>query len=332
MRNWVNGPPLNYAAGIEIGAHAVRVVVLGYGRSTRHTAPWLRLLHAGGGRIEASATSGADILEPRAIASALVDAFGGPDEIQRWGGAQTSVGLPPSTVLTRTVALAQLAGRRASRLTCLSPVPCSGGESSTLDQFEEGVLAEAERMMALDRSELCVDWFRAPSSCDVEQATIVATTRQQVETRVTCAALAGLRIHAVDGDADAALRACRYWGHVRHPASQAGIAIWAVAGETRAWCLRHRTVEHTLNGTDGIDTDFLRVWAQRTRPAMLVIGGEPACSRGGGLDAEQLGGMLGCAVEAFEPGLCCPPLEPVREHRAGPEYAVAFGLALRGVE
>ncbi len=147
MRNWVNGPPLNYAAGIEIGAHAVRVVVgprrrARVRRSTRHTAPWLRLLHAGGGRIEASATSGADILEPRAIASALVDAFGGPDEIQRWGGAQTSVGLPPSTVLTRTVALAQLAGRRASRLTCLSPVPCSGGESSTLDQFEEGVLAE----------------------------------------------------------------------------------------------------------------------------------------------------------------------------------------------
>jgi Tfp pilus assembly PilM family ATPase len=198
MRNWVNGPPLNYAAGIEIGVNAVHVVVLGYGRHSRHAEPWLRLLHAGEGAVAAGAMSGSDILEPRAVASALVDAFGGPQEIEGWSGAQTAIGLPPSIVLTRTVALSQLAGHRASRSTSLMPAP-RRGEVTTLDQFEEGVLAEAERMMSLDRNELCVDWFRAPSASEIGQATIVATTRQQVQTRVTTAALAGLRVRTVDG-------------------------------------------------------------------------------------------------------------------------------------
>jgi Tfp pilus assembly PilM family ATPase len=331
MRNWVNGPPLNYATGIEIGVNAVHVVVLGYGRHSRHTPPWLRLLHAGHSPIADGAVSGVDILEPREVASALVDAFGGPAELEGWAGAETTVGLPPATVLTRTVSLSQLAGHRASRTTCLMPLP-RRGESSALDQFEEGVLAEAERMMSLDRTELCVDWFRAPSSSDVEQATIVATTRQQVETRVSAAALAGLRVGTVDGEADAALRACRYWAHIRHPSAEACIALWAGPDDTRTWCLRGGATELLMIGERGLDMDRLRVWAHHASPATIVVAGGAAEFARRTLDPEQMARTLNCTIERFDPALCCPCVDPSRRVQAGPEYSVAFGLALRGVE
>jgi Tfp pilus assembly PilM family ATPase len=331
MRNWVNGPPLNYAAGIEIGVNAVRAVVLGYGRQSRHASPWMRLIHAGQGAVAAGAMSGVDILEPRNVASALVDAFGGPQDIQGWTGAQASVGLPPSTVLTRTVALSQLAGHRASRTTCLMPVP-RRGEPTTLDRFEEGVLAAAERMMALDRNELCVDWFRAPSANDVEQATIVATTRQQVQTRVTTAALAGLRVSTVDGEADAALRACRHWAHIRHPAARAFIALWAGPDDTRTWCLRDGAIELLMIGDREFDMDRLRVWAHHATPELIVTAGGAAEFGRRTPDPEQMARALGCGVEPFDPALCCPCVDPAKPLQAGPDYAVAFGLALRGVE
>jgi hypothetical protein len=275
--------------------------------------------------------SGVDILEPREVASALVDAFGGPQDIQGWAGAQTAVGLPPSTVLTRTVALSQLAGHRASRATCLMPTPRRGGPT-TLDRFEAGVLAEAERMMSLDRDELCVDWFRAPSANDIEQATIVATTRQQVQTRVTTAALAGLRVGTVDGEADAALRACRYWAHIRHPAIRACIALWAGPDDTRTWCLRDGAIELLMIGDRGFDMDRLRVWAHHAAPGLVVTAGSAAEFARRTPDPEHVARALGCRIEPFDPALCCPCVDPAKTPQAGPDYAVAFGLAMRGVE
>jgi Tfp pilus assembly PilM family ATPase len=330
MRNWVNGPPLNYAAGIEIGVNAVHAVVLGHGRHSRHAEPWMRLLHAGQGAVAPGAMSGSDILEPRAVASALVDAFGGPQEIEGWSNAHTAIGLPPSIVLTRTVALSQLAGHRASRSTCLVPTQRRG--EVRLERFEEGVLAEAERMMSLDRNELCVDWFRSPSAHDVEQATIVATTRQQVQSRVRTAALAGLRVRTVDGDADAALRACRHWMHIRHPTAHACVALWAGPEDTRTWCLRDGDIELVMIGDRGFDMDRLCVWARHAAPEVIVTTGAPAEFARRHPDPERIAGALGCMIEPFDPALCCPCVDPTKRLQAGPQYSVPFGLALRGVE
>ena len=114
MRNWVNGPPRNYVAGLEIGTLHARAVVLGYGHSTTHAPPWIRLIHAHTVAMPDGAMSGADILEPQAVARVLVDAFGGPDGVSRWASAHLAIGLPPSAVLIRSLALTELRRRRGT--------------------------------------------------------------------------------------------------------------------------------------------------------------------------------------------------------------------------
>jgi len=96
MRIGFNGPTLNYATGIEIGANPIRAAVLGYG-CLRHTRG--DTIEPGGHR---AWTLGVDILEPLAAASAWSLRFGDTQEIQGKPSAQTSLGLPPSTMLTGT--------------------------------------------------------------------------------------------------------------------------------------------------------------------------------------------------------------------------------------
>lgn len=330
MRNWVKGPPRNYVAGLEIGASHARAVVLGYGHSTDHAPPWVRLVHAATVPMPDGAMSGADILEPRTVARVLVDVFGGPDDIGRWATAHLAIGLPPSTVLIRSVAFGELVQRHGARGT-YDPQRRKRGSEFGLDAFEESVLDEAERLMALDRDELCVDWFRSVSIEGEDHATIVATTRQQVVSRVSAASLAGLRVTVVDGDAEAALRACRFWMSARHAADVTYIVMWRHAADARTWCVFEQAIEMTLEGADALDLHHIAIWARDRQPRVIVVAGDGAADIIRALESRDMTRKTGCAADRFNPRVCCMGVDIEEQAGSDEAYAIAFGLALRGV-
>ncbi|CAM2150078.1 conserved protein of unknown function [Pararobbsia alpina] len=332
MRNWLNGPPRNYIAGLDIGTSHVRAVVLGYGPSTPHAPSWMRLIHAATVPLPEAAMSGADILEPHVVARVLVDAFGGPEGVSRWAGAHLAIGLPPSTVLIRSVALAELM-RRRDRADEPGAWRARRGSDFGLDAFEERVLAEAELMMAIGRDQLCVDWFRSASVVGIEHATIVTATRQHVESRVTTAALAGLRVCVVDGHAEAALRACRLWMEVRRPVEATFVVIWTHAADARTWCVHEHAVEKVLEGPAALDMRNVASWAGDRKPRIAVLAGDCTTAARGSLESNVISRLTGCIVDRFNPHLCCAAVDPQRDDASLEDaaYVVAFGLALRGV-
>ncbi|HTJ94470.1 MAG TPA: hypothetical protein VL424_15365 [Pararobbsia sp.] len=329
MHNWVNGPSRNYVAGLEIGVLHVRAVVLAYGRSTPHAPPWIRLIHAQTVPMPDGAVSGADILEPRSVARVLVDVFGGPDDISRWSGAHLAIGLPCSTVVIRSMPFAELTRRTyGPRIECGSRAR-RGGDYG-LNRFEERVLTEAERIMGVDRDDLCLDWFRSVSFDGVEHATIVTTTRQHVESRVSTAALAGLRVSVIDGDAEAALRACRFWMHARHAADSTFVVIWNHASQTRTWCIHQHAVEMTLEGRAALEWQRIAPWARERGPRVAVVAGDAVSDGWGELSPGAIARYTGCVVDRFSLDVCFagPDAQVLGDDDAA--YVVALGLALRG--
>lgn len=329
MRNWVNGPPLNYAAGLEIGTAWVRAIVLGYGTSTPHAPPWIRLVHAACVPIPDGVLSGADILEPRLVARALVDVFGGPDEITRWSGTPLALGLPPSVVLIRSVAMSELV-RRGVDLGIYASRRKRGSERG-LDAFEERVICEAEHLMRRDRSELCVDWYRTLAAGPAEHATIVATTRQHVESRVGTAAMAGLRVAIVDGDAEAALRACRYCAHAHYPAASTYVVMWIHANHARTWCIYEHAVEVTLEGDTALELRRVARWARERGATVVIVASDEAGRTRHGFAPDELVRETGCLIEQFTLSRCCTGFDPDKPLIDDEGFAVAFGLALRSV-
>jgi len=288
---------------------------------------WIRLLHAAAAPVPCGAVSGADILDARAVAGALVDAFGGADKVDRWAGAYMSVGVPPSAVVVRSVSI-DPAGRRSRA----GARRMHSGREAGYDRFEDGVLYEAEQLMDLDRDELCVDWFRTSPIGNIEQATLIVTTRRQVLSRVEAAALAGVRIESVDCDAGAALRACRYWLHSLHPALDACVAIWVTGIDARAWCMYHDDIEYALEGDAALDLARMSAWAREREPGILLVASDSAGRARCGFDAKEAARVLGCVIARFDPGCCCPSLDPEQPFGGVDGFATAFGLALRGAE
>ena len=333
---WFNGPPLNYVAGLDIGSTHVRAVVLGYGTSTPHAPPWIRVLHWASIPIPGGVVSGAVMLDPRAAAGVIVDAMGGPDEVTRFSG-MLWMGLPPSTVLIRSIPLAALLERGGPLHA--HHVMGRPGYQVGLDRFEARVIAEAEHVMALDRDELCVelcvDWFRTTSPDHVEHATIVATTRAQVEARVRAAALAGLRVTCVDGDAEAAIRACRFWMRRQYPDEGAFLVTRVVAGDARTWCVHDHGVEMVLEGDAALDWRALAMWARARKPRIMVSACDGTAQEHALPDAGDVARYTGCALEHFDVAQCGAGIDPkdldpdTDSDSRG--FAVAFGLALRGV-
>ncbi|WP_147432475.1 hypothetical protein [Pararobbsia silviterrae] len=331
MRIGFNGPPLNYAAGIEIDAGSIRAVVLGHGRSDDHASPWLRVVRASHVSIPDGAMSGTDILEPRAVARAIVDAFGGADQLTRWSNAHLTLGLPPCAVLIRSVALSDL-----TRHPWIDDV-CGGrqvrcGRELGLDWFEERVLREAECVMSLDRDALCVDWFRCVATDGSEHATIIATTRQHVESRVEAAALSGLRVAIVDGNAEAALRACRFWVQRRSAAETTYAVIWGGAAHVRIWCVHDQAVEMALDGETDAHLQRLACWARERKPGVIVVALDDAACARSRFATSGVASEIGCETDRFSLGQCCAGLEPQTPALRANGYAVAFGLALRGIQ
>jgi hypothetical protein len=150
-----------------------------------------------------------------------------------------------------------------------------------------------------------------------------------------CAAMAGVSLTAVDGEAHAALRAMRYAASLEFDTNEPYVALWIgtdgvygwrMLGDSIAGEMRYPAPEHTDLA------DALRDLVHGPVLDCALVGGEIDLLDGVGFTLADIGDILGCTTLPFECsvlGTCTPPLDDPLLHE--PSAAVAFGLALRGV-
>jgi Tfp pilus assembly PilM family ATPase len=290
--------------------------------------------------LDRGAMVGVQIADRNAVSRAIAALFAGWPR-RTTGPLPCSMAVPSSATLIDSIPLS-------------FPSPCAGGEtpSDALDAMEPAVYAHAERIAGLERQALVVDWFVddasrgcAPASAaspagGVPRVTIAAAARQHLEARVEAAAAAGIALSAVDGEPPAALRAlCHAAGYElqeneRYAAvwiGGDGVYGWRIADDAVQACVRYPAPEHVDLAA------ALRALAGGEALRRAVAGGDFDLLAGCGMTLADAADLFGCPVLPFE---CAPFIDAdARYALAGaahrwahaPTFAVAFGLALRGV-
>lgn len=318
------------AAGADVTADGVTLVVLS--RRTRTAAPvkieWLA--HA---PLPREAMLGAEIVDRAALVTALRDVFG---RLPRGCDAATlrcAMALPCGATVVASLPLAHFP--RAGQ--------CVDGDPRMLATLESAVLAEAERITGVERHELAVDWCLDPSPAEAGerraahagQVKITSAPRQHLEARIECAAMAGITLCAIDGDAHAALRAMRHAAALELSPGDAYVALWIGLDGVHGWYLadgeivremRYPALEHA----DFVDA--LRYLPNDEPASCALIAGNVGMLEEAHLSLLDIGRVLGAPVLPFE---CATFAHAEQALDAGllrePACAVAFGLALRGV-
>jgi len=197
-----------FAAGIDLGPQAVRLVVLSRGMCSNGP---LRIDCVASMPVRAGAMAGAEIIDRAAVAQSLFDVFDcvPPEHILL--SLRCAMAIPGSATLTASVPLKQLQQLQqhapAMRRT-RSRIPVAEyAEGDMLTALEPAVLVEIERIAGIERHALAVDWYIDRSALSSGEVTIAATARQHLEARIKCAAIAGISLTAIDGEPHAALRA-----------------------------------------------------------------------------------------------------------------------------
>ncbi|RAR55703.1 type IV pilus assembly PilM-like protein [Paraburkholderia unamae] len=316
-----------YAAGVDLGVRGLTLVVLSQ-----------RVVGAGPARLEwlasaplaREALAGAEIVDRAAVVGALRSVFGELPRACAAASLRCAMALPASATLVATVPLARFAPS--------GPVDDSGIHAG----LEPLVLAEAERVAGVERGELAVDWSVLPATpaLDARQAreaqiTIAATARQHLETRIECAAMAGITLCAMDDEAHAALRAMRYAAAYELPPHEPWVALWIGQEGVHGWHLVDDSVIRQMHfpALEHADlVEALRDLVDGEQPGCVQVSGELAMLRGVNFTLADIGDALSAPVLPFE----CAPLADIERSLDAhllhdPACAVAFGLALRGV-
>ncbi|MGV2292152.1 pilus assembly protein PilM [Trinickia sp. YCB016] len=310
-----------FAAGIDLGPREVRLAVLSQRR--RGAGPvnveCLAVAPLAGGAI-----AGAQIVDRGAVASALCDAFAQLPHKYATRKLTCAMAVPGSATVVSSVALLRLAPRtpRAAPMRVLAGI-------------EPAVMAEAERVAGIERDALAVDWFINDTPGDAPSVTIAATPRQHLEARVEAAAAAGIELIALDGEPPAALRALRHAAEFELNPRERYAALWVGGDGVYGWRIANDVIEaHIRYPAPEHDdlADALRELADGGALGCALLGGELELLGSVGLAVADVGDLLGCSVLPFECGAFCDGSSRVPvELRQASSFAVAFGLALRGV-
>ncbi|MGH8781930.1 pilus assembly protein PilM [Paraburkholderia sp.] len=316
-------PARRFAAGVDVSQQALRLVVLS--RRSR-AGGGVRLEHVGEVPLASSAMAGADVVDRTAVSRALRHLYAG---LPSRCAAQTmscAMGLPASAIATTTVPLAQFGGGMRATSRRAHAV------------LEPAVMIEAERIAGIERHALAVDWFvedAAHNAQDEGHVTIAAAGRAHLEARVECAASAGISLTALDGEPHAALRALRYAATCELAPNEPYVALWVGTESVHGWLIAGEAmageIRYPAPGYAGF-ADALRDLVRENAPGCALVGGELELLDGIGFSIADIGDVLGCTVLPFEcvtfgDGIAAQAIELLHE----PAYAVAFGLALRGV-
>jgi len=318
-----------FAAGADVSAGGVTLAVLSRGARAASPVRIEWLAHA---PLPRDAMLGVQIVDRAALVAALRDVF---SQLPRGCGAamlRCAMALPASATVVESLPLAHFARSAA----------CMDGDARTLAALEPAVLAEAERLTGVERHELAVDWcvdpasaLSAPHVSPACRVTITSAPRQHLEARIECAAMAGVTLCAIDGDAHAALRALRHAAARELSPDDTWIALWVGPDGVHGWSLaddqivremRYPALEHA----DLVDA--LRYLLNGEPACCALIAGKVGILADAQVSLADIGRVLGCPVLPFE----CATFAHA-EHALDavllrePACAVAFGLALRGV-
>ncbi|MBN3742858.1 MULTISPECIES: competence protein ComA [Burkholderia] len=190
----------------------------------------------------------------------------------------------------------------------------------------------AERISGLAPDSFAFDWRQHGGARSGEIAVAVAPLAL-LERRIDVAAQAGIDLTAVDGESAAMLRALRYAAQFELDAQGSYVALWFRDSEVRGWRIEGPLAVPVLT-LSGLPPealpDALRRCALGAVRRVFVAGDERSIARFDTSVAE-IGDVLGSAVVPFDctgwDGQPCAP----GGMPGGPAFAVAFGLALRGV-
>lgn len=336
-------PPLRqpftrrFAAGIDVSAGEARLVVLS--RRARREAP-LRVEWLGAVPLDRAALSGVEIVDSAAVSRAIAALFGQWPRRRATGLLSCAMALPGSATLIDSIPL---------------PLPSADAGSATrmdtLEALEPAVYAHAERLAAIERQALAVDWFvdetnrgcgstgASPDSGDVARVTIAAAARRHLEARIEAAGAAGIALGVVDGEPPAALRALCHAAHYEVQERERYAAVWIGGDGVYGWRIADEAVEAHIRFPAPEHPDLaaaLRALTDGEDIGCAMLGGDLELLAACGMSLADVSDVLGCALLPFE---CASFIDENTPDLLGgayrwahePTFAVAFGLALRGV-
>jgi Tfp pilus assembly PilM family ATPase len=309
-----------FAAGIDIGQQEIRLVVLSQRAGSRSP---VRLEFIAVEPLFAGALAGAEIVNRTAVGTALRALIARLPRDIRTHLFRCAMAMPASATMTISVPMANLAAPHWSMV----------GDHA-LASLEPAVMAEAERVAGIERHALAVDWFVDDSPHRSGCVTIAATTRTHLEARMECAAAAGITLTTIDGEPHAALRAMRHVASLEVDESDAYVAIWVGDEGVYGWRVADESVVAEMRYPAPEHADLVEALHDLTGEGVrcAVLGGQLGLLHSIAFTAADLGDVLGCMVLQFE---CVSPADDrLPPHDAllhEPAFAVAFGLALRGL-
>ena len=303
------------AAGIDVGAQAVRIVVLSC--SARKAVP-VRIECVAAVPLAAGAMAGADIVDRQAVARALSEAFGNVPQQCLSAALRCAMAIPGSAAFT-------------TRL----PARHMNGPQRPSASLEPTVLMEAERIAGIERHALAVDWYVEDTRPYLGGVSIAATAREHLEARIDCAAMAGVTLTVVDVEPHAALRALRHAATVELELHEPYAAVWIGSDGVYGWRIEDQIIAEEIRYPSpeySCVADALRDLADNSLNVCALVGGEIDLLEGVCFSLADIGDVLGCPVLPFDcsslsDGNVIPHSELLHE----PSFAVAFGLALRGM-
>ncbi|MBB3260446.1 Tfp pilus assembly PilM family ATPase [Paraburkholderia bannensis] len=324
-----------YAAGVDVHARGVTLVVLS--QRVFGGGP-LRIEWLGRVPLAREALAGAEIVDRAALVTALQAAFGAMPRACAEAALRCAMALPTGATLMASVPLARLSPRPPG----IAGAPFVADVSGLFTELEPLVLAEAERVAGIERHELSVDWRVGPLAMDCGVAStheakvmIAATARAYLESRIECAAMAGVALCVMDDEAHAALRAMRHAAAFELPPHEPWAALWVGADGVHGWFVADDSIARTMHfpALEHADlVEALRDLAGSEQTGCAIVAGDVGLLQGVHFSIADIGDVLGCPVLPFE---CAPladadfPLDAQLLH--DPACAVAFGLAMRGV-
>lgn len=291
------------AAGIDVGASEVRVAVLSWrGR-------------------------GADVRVEGLEAEPFAPAAGGDD--MHWA----AVGRALSTAVSRLSARGVRCDARGVMALRDDELHIAALDMAGRDDVVDAARQAAERVSGLAPDSLAFDW-RHEDGAQPGQIAIAAAPQALLQRRVDAAALAGVDLTAVDGESIAALRALRYAAMHELDAHDASFVLWFGDAGVRGWWLERGAAVLRFAFPDGAHAalaDALRAFACR-QPCCAIVAGDDRCLSRFGVSVADIGDLLGAIALPFECVHWAGDIPAgTRDVLHEPAFAVAFGLALRGV-
>ncbi|KAG8150261.1 competence protein ComA [Burkholderia catarinensis] len=200
------------------------------------------------------------------------------------------------------------------------------------DDIPDVARQAAERISGLAPDSFAFDWWQDDGARSGEIAVAVAPLAL-LERRIDVAAQAGIDLTVVDGESAAVLRALRYAAQFELDAQDSYAALWFCDSGVRGWRIHGPLAVPVLTLSGAVPEALPDALRRRALGAVrcVLVAGDERCIARFGTSVAEIGDVLGAVAVPFDcTGWDGQPCSPAGMS-GGPAFAVAFGLALRGV-